>query len=468
MHSLLKIKEKSLGAISKMLIILALCVTLYLVACSPRPSGEPKPFAVEHPQWVYPVTIYEVNVRQFTPEGTFEAFAKHLPRLQELGVDILWFMPIYPIGEINRKGTLGSYYSVKDYKAVNPEFGTLDDFKALVAQAHKLGMKVIIDWVANHSSRDNVWTQTNPDFYMRDSTGNLVYQYDWTDVAKLNYDNPKLREAMIDALKFWVKEADIDGFRCDVAFLVPTDFWNEATHQLRKIKPVFMLAEAEHIELLEYAFNAEYGWKFHHMMNEMAKQKLTVEDFDRYFLDTLATYPKNAIKMHFTSNHDENSWNGTEFERMGDAAKTFAALSFVIPGMPLIYNGQEVGFNRRLEFFDKDQIDWNDQGGFENFYKELISLKKNNTALWAAEKGADMERILTPGSPSIYAFVRRNDKDKVLAIFNFSSNPVLFNLTSDITAGSYNDVLTKEQFTFSGNDPITLQPWGFLILQPVK
>jgi len=441
---------------------------LSISSCNTSALKDQKPFSVEHPDWVYPATIYEVNVRQFTPQGTFEAFASHLPRLKELGVDILWFMPIHPIGEKNRKGTLGSYYSVKDFKAVNPEFGTLDDFKKVVSEAHKLGMKVIIDWVANHSSHDNVWTTTNPDFYIRDSVGNLVSQYDWSDVAKLDYQNPELRKAMIDAMKFWLTETNIDGFRCDVAFLVPTDFWNQARKELQKVKPVFMLAEAEHIDLLEYAFNAEYGWKLHHIMNNIAQEKLTATALDGYFLDTLATYPKQAIKMNFTSNHDENSWNGTEFERLGDGAKTFAAFTFTIPGMPLIYNGQEVGFNHRLEFFEKDQINWNDNGEFEKFYKTLTVLRKRNSALWVADKGADMERILTPESPTAYVFVRRNDKDKVLAIFNFGKNLAEINLNHELIAGKYNDIFSNTEIEFSANETLKLNPWEFRILEAVK
>jgi len=450
------------------MLIVFMSLLLSISSCNTSALKDQKPFSVEHPDWVYPATIYEVNVRQFTPQGTFEAFASHLPRLKELGVDILWFMPIHPIGEKNRKGTLGSYYSVKDFKAVNPEFGTLDDFKKVVSEAHKLGMKVIIDWVANHSSHDNVWTTTNPDFYIRDSVGNLVSQYDWSDVAKLDYQNPELRKAMIDAMKFWLTETNIDGFRCDVAFLVPTDFWNQARKELQKVKPVFMLAEAEHIDLLEYAFNAEYGWKLHHIMNNIAQEKLTATALDGYFLDTLATYPKQAIKMNFTSNHDENSWNGTEFERLGDGAKTFAAFTFTIPGMPLIYNGQEVGFNHRLEFFEKDQINWNDNGEFEKFYKTLTVLRKRNSALWVADKGADMERILTPESPTAYVFVRRNDKDKVLAIFNFGKNLAEINLNHELIAGKYNDIFSNTEIEFSANETLKLNPWEFRILEAVK
>lgn len=451
-----------------MLVIPALALMLNLSACKPTPPAPKAAFEIQHLDWIYPATIYEVNVRQFTPEGTFAAFEEHLPRLKELGIEILWFMPIHPIGEEGRKGTLGSYYSIKDYKGINPEFGTMEDFKRVVKKSHELGMRVIIDWVANHSAHDNELAKTNPEFYVKDSAGKFISPFDWTDVIKFDYSNPELRKYMIGALEFWIRDIGIDGYRCDVAAEVPTDFWNDARAALDKIGPVFMLAEAEHKDLLAFAFNAEYGWEQHHIMNEVAKGKKVVADFDKYFEKMIAEYPKNTIKMNFTSNHDENSWNGTEFERMGDGAKTFAAFTFVIPGMPLLYNGQEVGFNRRLEFFEKDQIDWKDNGNFEDFYKKLIAMRRNNTALWAATKGADMERILTPNNPSVYAFVRKNDKDKVVAIFNFSAEKVSFDLSSEMLEGEYINLFSGENKVLSGAETMSFGPWEYLILEGKK
>jgi glycosidase len=454
--------------LTALLVIPALVLMLNFSACKSTPATSKAAFEMQHLDWIYPATIYEVNVRQFTPEGTFAAFEEHLPRLKELGIEILWFMPIHPIGEEARKGTLGSYYSIKDYKGINPEFGNLDDFKRLVKKSHDLGMKVIIDWVANHSAHDIEIAKTNPEFYVKDSEGKFISPFDWSDVIKFDYSNPEMRKFMIDALEFWVRDIGIDGYRCDVAAEVPTDFWNDARAALDKIGPVFMLAEAEHKALLEFAFNAEYGWEQHHIMNEVAKGKKPVADFDKYFEKMITDYHKNSIKMNFTSNHDENSWNGTEFERMGDGVKTFAAFTFVIPGMPLLYNGQEVGFNRRLEFFEKDQIDWKDNGNFEDFYKKLIAMRRNNTALWAATKGADMERIPTPNNPTVYSFVRKNDKDKVLAIFNFGAEKVTFDLSNEILEGEYVNVLTGENKQLSGAETMTLNPWGFLVLEGKK
>jgi len=431
--------------------------------CKQQPK-EAEPFRVEHADWVYNATIYEVNVRQFTPEGTFTAFEQHLPRLKELGVDILWFMPIHPIGVENRKGTLGSYYSVKDYYGINPEFGTLDDFKAVVAKAHELGMKVIIDLVANHTSHDAVLMAEHSDWYVRDSSGKVVSPFNWTDVAKLDYSKPELRRYMIDMMKYWVKDVDLDGFRCDVAAEVPTDFWNQARTELIGIKPIFMLAEAETPELQKFAFDADYGWECHHTLNSIAQGKKTVVDLEQYLLKKTATYPKNAIKMNFITNHDENSWNGTEFERMGSAVKTMAALTFVLDGMPLIYTGQEVGFNRRLEFFEKDQVDWIDSLGMTDFYKKLTALKKAASVLDAGEKGADIFRVTTTADSSVFAFVRENEAQKLFAIFNLSSEEQNIELTGEAHLETqYTDYFGNSTKEFVKGERLTLKPWEFFI-----
>ncbi|HZJ73963.1 MAG TPA: alpha-amylase family glycosyl hydrolase [Perlabentimonas sp.] len=450
--------------IKNLFLALVLALVLTLGSCNHEVKSDLTPFKIEHPDWSYNATIYEVNIRQFTPEGTFAVFEEHLPRLSDLGVDILWLMPIHPIGEVERKGSLGSYYSVKDYKGINPEFGSMDDFKRLVIKAHEQGMKVIIDWVANHTSHDNAMVYEHPEWYTRDSTGNMLSPFDWSDVLQLDYENQDLRNYMIDALSFWVKEANIDGFRCDVAAMVPTDFWNSARVELDKIKPVFMLAEADKVELQEYAFDADYGWEFHHIMNDIAKGKKSVKDIDSYFQREIAAYPKNTIRMHFTSNHDENSWAGTEFDRMGEpAAKAFAALTFVIPGMPLIYNGQEVGFNRMLKFFDKDEIDWTPNVEFTNLYTRLTSLKKTNTALWAADKGADMFRVKTVNEAPIFAFTRENKEDKVFAVFNLSDQNQEIELQGDAFIGEYTEIFTEKQMRFEERATLNLKPWQFFI-----
>ncbi len=421
--------------------------------------------AVVHPGWSKNAMIYEVNVRQYTPEGTFQAFEKHIPRLKEMGVEILWLMPVNPIGIKNRKGSLGSYYSVKDYLAVNPEFGTLDDLKSLVKAAHAQGMKVIIDWVANHTSWDNNLVTTHPEWYKHDSAGNIISPVkDWTDVAGLDYKQQGLREYMTNALLYWVREADIDGYRCDVAGMLPVDFWNKAVPEIKKTKDVFMLAEWETPEMHDTAFDMTYSWDLYHLMNQIVKGEKTANYIDTVLKKESLKYPEDAYRMRFTSNHDENSWKGTEYERLGDAAKCFAALTFTLPGMPLIYNGQEAAFNKRLRFFDKDTISW-DNFPLAGFYATLIKEKKENKALWNGAEGGKLIPIMTDHKKEIYAFVRNKDGNSILAFFNLSAKPVTFKIKDDNLDGDWTDI-------FAGGSPLdlekeystTLEPWGYRIL----
>ncbi len=413
------------------------------------------------PEWSNNAVIYEVNVRQFTKEGTFNAFTEHLPRLKDLGVDILWLMPIHPIGLKNRKGNLGSYYSIQNYKEINPEFGTIDDFKKLVHKAHNLGMKVILDWVANHTAWDHDWITQNPHWYSKDSLGNMVSPYDWTDVAQLDYANQELRTAMIDALEFWVRETGVDGYRCDVAGMVPVNFWEDARKALEKIKPVYMLAEDEGVtELLVNAFNSNYGWSLHHIMNHVAQGKMNVTEMKKYFHKTDSIYPVGSYPMHFTSNHDENSWNGTEFERMGNAAKTFAVLSFVIEGIPLIYTGQESALDKKLSFFEKDLVAW-DNYSLTPFYKSLTQLKKENKALWNGPAGGKMKIIDTTSNEQILFFSRTKDNNTVYAIFNLSPTSASLIAQTEIH-GELTEYFTNREISFPFNG-FLLQPWEYLV-----
>jgi cyclomaltodextrinase / maltogenic alpha-amylase / neopullulanase len=416
------------------------------------------------PVWASSATIYEVNIRQYTPEGTFEAFQKHLPRLKELGVDILWLMPINPIGEKNRKGTLGSYYSVKDYKEINPEFGTKADFKILVDEIHKLGMYVIVDWVANHTAWDHQWVSDHPEYYTKDSLGNFVPPVaDWADVVDLNYDNLNLRREMIDALSYWVKEFNIDGYRCDVAGMVPTEFWNTAREELDKIKPVFMLAEWETSDLHETAFEMTYAWETHKMMNNIYKGEKSAGDLRNLMLEDQKKFQDYAYRMQFTSNHDENTWNGTEFERLGDAVEMFAVLTYIIPGMPLIYNGQEAGFNRRLDFFEKDLITWK-ESEFSELYSRLNKLKKTNKALLNGKHGAEIEFMNFEDNDNILALIRDNGKSKVIGLFNMSSEEVKLDFNSSKISGLYNDFENNLIFEIKDKLSIVLKPWSYKLL----
>ena len=414
------------------------------------------------PEWSYDKAIYEVNVRQYTEEGNFKAFEKHLPRLKELGADILWLMPIHPIGEKNRKGTLGSYYSVKDYKAVNPEFGTLDEFKSLVKMVHKMGMYVIIDWVANHTAWDSRWIEEHPEFYTQDSLGNIISPNpDWTDVADLNFDNEELWTEMIDALKFWVEECDIDGYRCDVAGMVPIEFWIEARTELEKIKNVFMLAEWDTPEV-HLAFDMTYDWDLHHILNGIVKDEKTAVDLIEHLKENEEEFPANAFRMQFTSNHDENSWNGTEFERLGEGVETFAVLTCLISDMPLIYSGQEAGNNKRLSFFEKDLVEWKEDKLFE-IYSKLFQLKKNNKVLRNGEQGGELNYIESSDEKKIFAFTRSSEKDKILAIFNLSNKPVEVELTAEALQGNYKNYFTGKLESFSIKESFNLQPWEYRV-----
>ncbi|MCF8372838.1 MAG: alpha-glucosidase C-terminal domain-containing protein [Bacteroidales bacterium] len=417
------------------------------------------------PEWAKSASIYEVNIRQYTPEGNFKAFENHLPRLQELGADILWLMPIFPVGEKNRKGTLGSYYAVKDYKDVNPDYGTKEDFKALVIKAHSMGMYVILDWVANHTSWDNSLIDEHPDWYTRDSVGVITTPVeDWSDVADLNYDNPELRNYMSEALAYWVKEFDVDGFRCDVAGMVPLDFWNDTRFRLDSIKPVFMLAEWEDPALLEKAFNMDYAWDLHHLMNEIAQGKKNVTDLDSFIVHPTKEYPPYAIRMNFITNHDENSWNGTIWERMGDATPAMAVLSATVPGMPLIYSGQEAGLDKRLSFFDKDEIDWKEHE-MGILYKTLFKLKKNNQALWNGQFGGPMKRIGTSAGSSIFAFLREKGADKVFVVINLSPTEQKFTFNEKCYCDKYTDVFTGKSFEIVDEIGMSLGPWEYSICE---
>lgn len=349
--------------------------------------------------------VYEMNIRQYTPEGTFAAAQAELPRLKELGVDILWLMPIHPIGVKERKGTLGSYYAISDYCDINPEFGTMADFETFLAAAHKMGFRVILDCVANHTSPDAKWINECPaDWYVRDSLGNTVVNYDWTDIAELNYDNPDVRTAMQAAMRFWM-EKGVDGFRCDMACEVPFDFWKETIAMLRSEWPdMYMLAEGEDPRLHTVAgFDASYAWELHHILNDIAQGRKNVPELLEYIEKDAAAVPSDALRLMFTSNHDENSWAGTEFERMGNAAKAMAVLTFTLPnGQPLIYTGQEMGWNKRFEFFEKDPIPAWKNNGYTDFYKWLVKLRHDNPALAAGRDGGRFDLISSEDSTIVF------------------------------------------------------------------
>lgn len=412
------------------------------------------------PEWSKNAVIYEANIRQFTEEGTFRAFEEHLPKLKEMGVDIIWFMPIQPVGEKNRKGTLGSYYSVKNYKMVNPEFGSIEDFKRLVKKIHDLDMYVLLDWVANHTAWDHEWTISHPEFYTKNENGEFTPPVDdWSDVIDLNYDNKLLWEFMTDALRYWIIDADIDGYRCDVAGMVPMDYWISARKEINKLKNVFMLAEADEVKLHYSGFEMTYGWPLKDIMNAAYKKKKGVEDFVAYFELESEKYPESAYRMMFTTNHDENSWNGTVYERLGDGVEMFSVLTFVVPGMPLIYSGQEAGNNKALEFFERDPIVWQEHSN-RKLFTQLAKLKTENEALWNGKYGGEMN-FITGAGDDILAFYREKNDQKVVAIFNLSDKENSFELNN---LGQVTDYFSNEKIDVSNTFSGELKAWGYKIL----
>ena len=417
---------------------------------------------INFPQWIQQSNIYEVNVRQYSPEGTFKAFEKSLPRLKDMGVEILWFMPITPISKIDRKGALGSYYAVADYTTVNPEFGTMDDWKSLVKNAHAMGFKVITDWVANHSGADNRWLQTNPDFYVRDKNGVAKYAFDWTDTRDLDYDNAELKDSMTHAMKFWVEETGIDGFRCDVAAEVPRSFWQPCIDALKKIKPdIFMLAEANTAWIHDAGFNTTYGWNMFAKMKEIASGKSSARVLDTVLMHQDETFVPGAIKLYFTSNHDENSWNKSDYATFPGASHApFAVLTQTMrASLPLIYSGQEEPYLDSLSFFYKDLITW---GKYKRapFYKTLLNERKNNPAL-AVDAG--YTKILSTNDDKIFAYTRQKNNNKILVVLNLYSSPVVISFKSSGISGEAIEIFTNQKENITGNLAIPLQAWGYKV-----
>lgn len=448
---------------NKLLLFAAITIALASYSCKPKVQEENVPqekCTVKHLDWTRNAVIYEVNVRQYTKEGTFAAFEQHLPRLKELGVDVLWFMPVHPISEKNRKGTLGSYYAVKDYTEINPEFGTKEDFKRLVDKAHEMGFKVILDWVANHTGGDNVWLAQHPDWYVQDEGGNPKSPYDWTDTYELNYDNKDMRAAMTDALKYWIKDFNIDGYRCDMAHEVPTDFWNDVRKSLDSIKPVFMLAESENYDLLEHAFDANYSWELMHMMADIYKKEKTAEDIAAYIqkLDTIMC--PDGYKMNFLTNHDENSWNGTEFERYGKGVEAFAVLTYTLNGMPMIYTGQEVGLKKRLSFFEKDMVPSWTENATTKFYKKLNELKHTNRALIAGQ-GGEFRRYQTSANKELLIFSRTQGGGEIMVLLNLSDKNITYASNDALNKSGYTDYFTGAKVD---NIPTSLKAWEYKVL----
>jgi alpha-amylase len=411
--------------------------------------------------WIKKTNIYEVNLRQYTPEGTITAFQKHLPQLKEMGVKTLWFMPLTPIAKKNMKGEMGSYYAAADYTTVSKEFGTMEQFKALVDEAHSMGMKVIIDWVANHTGWDHIWTKQHPDWYLKDSaTKDFKIASGMDDIIELDFGNPEMRKAMIAAMKLWIDSTGIDGFRCDLAFWVEVDFWKQAKEELERTKKLLWLGELDPLENPDYmqVFDAAYTWKWMHKTKEWYQNKWSADSL-RELLNEYERGP--GIKTWFTTNHDENSWNGTEYEKYGDAALPLAVFSITYKGIPLIYSGQELPNKKRLEFFKKDVIQWSSKNELHDLYKKLLDLRSDHPALSA---DAEVVPVETTSDGSVLGYLRRSGDREVLVLLNLSDSKQKFDIRSKEVDGKFTDLFSGEEKNFSGEKFAGLPAWGFLIL----
>jgi glycosidase len=448
--------------------LLLLLLPFIIFSCKTKETkteNVPQVVTAAHPAWIMQGNIYEVNIRQYTPEGTFTAFAKHLDRLKEMGVQTLWFMPINPISKLDRKGSMGSYYAVADYTAVNPEFGTLADWKQLVQTIHEKGMKVLIDWVPNHAGADNTWLTTHPDFFVKDSTGKPAIPFDWTDTRQLDYKNMVMQDSMINAMKYWISETGIDGYRVDVAWNVPAEFWTKCIPQLKALnKDLFFLAEGDKPYLMTSGFDAYYPWELFHMMVLVAKGERPAFALDSVKNKYDTVYPKEAIPLYFTSNHDENSWNKSDYGTFPGAVHApFAVFTQTMAGtVPLVYSGQEEPVLRKLEFFEKDPIQF---GKFEraSFYKKLLELRKKDPALAA---DGSFRKIKAGDEKAIYAFVREKEGYKVLVVLNLSATEQTITIADkDLLGNPYNVFMgTSESLT---EKEWKIEPWGYVIYEYV-
>jgi len=418
--------------------------------------------------WIQNSNIYEVNLRQYSTEGTFGAFARELPRLKDMGIDTLWFMPLTPISKKNRKGTLGSYYACNDYVSVNPEFGTMDDLKNLLKQAKEMGFKIMMDWVANHTGWDHVWTRSNPDFFSKDlNTGDFKMAEGMEDIIELDYFNSDLRKAMIGAMEFWVRECDIDGFRCDLAFWVVLDFWLEARSALEKIKTLFWLGEFDPLDKPEYclAFDASYTWTWMHKTEMFYKEDHNLASLKDILFRYDSVCGKQHIPLWFTSNHDENSWNGTEYEKYGDMAKALAVFSFTWEGMPMIYSGQELPNRKRIQFFEKDSIEWEQEIDLHQFYKTLLTLHTSHPALRAADSSITNRLLSTDADEAVIVYERKLGTRSVLVLLNFSAASINCNINEESIEAEYTNIFNKDIMQINSATTFNLLPWGWLVYE---
>ncbi len=444
-------------------------VFILLIGCKNNPTtvetitaNATSTAVILHPDWIMQGNIYEVNMRQYTKEGTFKAFEANLDRLKEMGVQALWFMPITPISKIDRKGTLGSYYAVADYTGINPEYGNLADWKHLVNTAHEKGFKVLTDWVANHTGADNGWLTRHPDFFEKDSSGKAAYAFDWSDTRSLDFTNNEMRDSMIAAMKYWLTETNIDGFRCDVAGEVPDDFWKTCIAELKKVKPILMLAEGDKGSLHGAGFNISYAWNMFQMTKKIAMGERPASAIDSIVNQVDSTFPENALRLYFTSNHDENSWNMADYGTMPGASHApFAVLTqTMVRGIPLVYSGQEEPVLKKIEFFEKDAMPFG-KFGRAKFYKTLLELRKNNAALAA---DASFKKVVAGNEKAVYAFVREKAAKKVLVILNLSNKLQTLQVKEKEFYGKPFNVFMNTTEPLNDRQ-WQIDPWGYVIYE---
>jgi glycosidase len=421
----------------------------------------------QQPAFLDKANIYEVNIRQYTTEGTFNAFARHLPRLKDMGVQILWMMPIHPIGIVKRKGNLGSYYSIQNHTDVNPEFGTKDDLLSLIIAVHAMGMKIIFDWVANHTSWDNIWTLTNPEFFVHDEQGNFKPPYDWEDVLQIDHTNKNEQAAMINAMKYWVTDFDIDGFRADLAHLTPLQFWKDARTVLSACKKdLIWLAETEEIHYHE-AFDISFTWNWMHRSEEYCKDKISFDEMKQSLIDYKKDLPENALKLFFTANHDENTWNGTEYDKYGNLAKAFTVLDHTVNGIPLIYSGQEIPNKKRLEFFEKDSLQWTEKPELHTFYKTLVSLRHHSGAISATGKN-EFAFFHEGNQKNLLSYSITKDESTVLVFLNLGKYFSAQDYDCESFSGNYKNIFTGEILNIQDKYYSEMDSGGYTVLEKIK
>jgi len=419
----MKLTVKAIRAILFSLALTIVVASLFAASAAQQPTRDvSKVPARATPEWVRDGVIYEIYPRAFSPEGNFNGVTAQLDRLKDLGVTILWLMPIHPIGQEKKKGTIGSPYAVRDYYGINPDYGAKADLQRLISESHRRGLKVVIDIVANHTSWDSVLMK-HPEFYKKDAKGNITYPYDWFDIAALNYNNQELRRYMTDMLVYWLRDFDLDGFRCDVAGEVPTDFWENARTELEKIKPdIFMLAEAHKAELLVKAFDLDYSWPLHSAMTDVLQGRGRASDLRAAWEQELKEWPRGALHMRFSDNHDERR----AIARFGEpGALAVSALVFTLDGVPMLYNGMEVGDTTESgapALFEKLPVFWpiaERRPEFPRFYKQMIALRKGSEAL----RNGSLAWLHNSAESRVLSFLRRSRNEEVLVAINFSNRP---------------------------------------------